>query len=182
MGANEYQQALREARLPARHLAKREFNGDEWRATFEHVKGMIGNGVIIGLCGGRGTGKTQLAVEIARGMLGARTCRYAKAIEIFMSLRGSFRDGGNEEQAVASWCAPALLVIDEAHVRGETAFEDRMLTHVIDKRYDALRDTLLISNQTPDEFVKSLGPSIASRMNESGGLIECTWASYRSAG
>jgi DNA replication protein DnaC len=135
--------------------------------------------VVVGLCGGRGTGKTQMVVEIARGLLGKKPVRYTKAVEIFISLRGAFRDGGDEESIISSWCKPDLLIVDEAHVRGETAFEDMMLTHIVDKRYDGMKDTILISNQTADEFAKSLRVSITSRMNESGGMIECQWPSYR---
>ena len=76
---------------------------------------------------------------------------------------------------------PNLLVIDELAVRGETPYEDRVLTHILDSRYDAKRDTILISNQEPQNFTAIIGDSIRDRMHETGGIIECTWDSFRRA-
>jgi DNA replication protein DnaC len=76
---------------------------------------------------------------------------------------------------------PGLLVIDELQERGETAFEDRLLTHLIDARYGAKRPTILIANLSKDELGKSLGPSIVDRASENGRRIDFTWNSYRRA-
>jgi hypothetical protein len=62
-------------------------------------------------------------------------------------------------------------VIDECQERGETDWENRLLTYIVDKRYAQLRDTVLISNQTKDQFCKSMGSSIISRMQETGGSL-----------
>ena len=74
---------------------------------------------------------------------------------------------------------PQLLVIDEAQERGESDWESRMLTHVVDKRYFLQRDTLLISNLKLDEFKASIGTSICSRLIETGGAILADWPSFR---
>ena len=64
-------------------------------------------------------------------------------------------------------------------VRGETEFENRVLDNLVDLRYDAGLDTILISNQTREEFGKPLGLTIISRIHESGDIIECKWESFR---
>jgi DNA replication protein DnaC len=74
---------------------------------------------------------------------------------------------------------PDLLVIDEFQERGETAFENRMLNHLLDLRYGDLTDTLLIANLEPEELVESVGESITERLREAGGIIECNWPSFR---
>jgi DNA replication protein DnaC len=65
--------------------------------------------------------------------------------------------------------------------RGETPWEDRLLTHLIDRRYASEKDTLLITNQSKESFIQSIGPSAASRIVEVGGIVTCDWPSYRKA-
>jgi DNA replication protein DnaC len=72
-----------------------------------------------------------------------------------------------------------MLVIDEAQERGGTPWEDRILNHIIDRRYAAMIPTIIIANAKPDALVASLGESIADRMRETGGIIEITGTSHR---
>lgn len=140
----------------------------------------MGTGFIVALLGGRGVGKTQMAVAACREMAEReKSFLYCTAMDIFLDIKDSFRKGGSERDALKNFIRPALLVIDEVQERGETPWEDRLLTHIIDKRYAAERDTLLISNQTKDAFVESIGQSVASRIAEAGGIAVFDWASFR---
>jgi DNA replication protein DnaC len=151
-------------------------------------------GRIVALLGPRGTGKTQAAqnaigatlntIHGFDGRLFKATPRYTSAAKIFRAIRdaqkrGRDDDGLNEAQTVASFVNPPILVIDEAHERGETDFENRTLNEIIDDRYAARRTTILISNLSRAEFAKSIGPSIVSRIHECGETIECNWPSFR---
>jgi DNA replication protein DnaC len=185
--------------FPDRHSQVTELRGVEWQAAYEKALGIAQSGGIIVAWGQRGTGKTQIAYEIARnGVFNdpyfpivkkdgftmpqhARPCIYAKAMDIFIDLKNGFGrpDEPSEKQIIAKLIDAAFLVIDEAHVRGETKYEDDKLTHIIDKRYDAMRPTMLITNLTNKDFAAQLSPSILSRIAEIGGGIECNWQSYR---
>lgn len=162
--------------------------------------------MLVALIGIRGTGKTQIGVDLIRGVCEAEAekpkrqgsydtpapeggwrretpARYVKAISLFVELRSAFRDGGpGEEAAIAPFCAVPLLVIDEIHERGNTAWEDRMLVHIVDRRYDAMLDTVLIGNVAPDQLQAQLGDSIVSRIQECGRVITCDWPSFRAKG
>lgn len=72
-----------------------------------------------------------------------------------------------------------VLAIDEVHDCDDQKASRRVLTDLIDRRYSALRHTILISNQTASEFAASVGDSIMSRLNENGAVIECAWESFR---
>ena len=73
-----------------------------------------------------------------------------------------------------------LLIIDEIHeVSEDSKHKDRILTDLLDTRYAAKRDTILISNQSAEEFARTTNPSILSRLNEHGGIISCDWQSFR---
>jgi DNA replication protein DnaC len=185
--------------FPDRHSLVTELRGAEWQAAYEKALGIAQSGGIIVAWGQRGTGKTQIAYEIARNGIfhdpyfpivkkdgftmpqHARPCIYTKAMDIFIDLKNGFGrpDEPSEKQIIAKLIDAAFLVIDEAHVRGETKYEDDKLTHIIDKRYDAMRPTMLITNLTNKDFAAQLSPSILSRIAEIGGGIECNWQSYR---
>lgn len=154
----------------------------EWELAYDRVLDAHRSnaGSMIVLWGIRGTGKTQLATRAAIASFPAELCLYRKASDIFREIRESYRVGGPSEGAVfASFLKPVLLVIDEAQERGESAFEDRVLTHILDKRYDDLKHTIVISNLKKDELAKSLGSSVVSRIHEIGEAIECNWKSFR---
>lgn len=109
-----------------------------------------------------------------------RPCRYAKAMDLFLDIKATYgREDICERDVIDEYRQPLLLVLDEASVRGETEWEDRMLVHLIDHRYDDEHDTLLLANMTPEQFRETMGPSISDRLRETGGVIECDWPSFR---
>lgn len=168
----------RQASMPAPRLY-----GQQWKAKGSSIAQRFGDGFLIALLGESGTGKTQMAVSLAAIYRG--TVRYTKALRFFLELhaaRNNARGDGHrsEIQVVDAHAEPGLLVIDEAGERGETEWEDRMLAFLIDERYAHRRDTLLIANQRREAFLESVGPRIASRLQETGGIVLCDWPSYRS--
>ena len=172
---------LEKANIPIRHRNNPPLFGDGWMARYRAIEERIGTGFIIGLIGQRGTGKTQLAVQIAKATAKyGNTVRYTTAMGFFIDIKETFDDGKKSERhVIEEHTRPSLLIIDEVQERGQTPWEDRLLTHLIDKRYSSQRDTLIISNQTKETFLSSLGESVASRINETGGVMNCDWASYR---
>jgi DNA replication protein DnaC len=172
--------------------------GDSWLTAFDKAKRVIERGSILILHGTRGAGKTRMAYESAISTNlpkdktghfdGIRTYRkttakYTTAMGFFLDVRATFTKKANktERDIVDSLTDPALLVIDEIQERSESAWENRLLTHVLDSRYSSMRPTIIIANLTSAELAASLGPSIMDRIHEGGGHIEFTWPSYRRA-
>lgn len=170
---------------PARHALRTVFDPEakEWQTALEKLKARLGTGFIVGLVGIRGPGKTQLGVELMRESTKAlRSAYYCTAMDYFMHIKDAFQNDSEKSQQEAQkfFVKPKLLVLDEVHVRSGSSWEDNMLTDLIGKRYNAVLDTVLISNQTLPEFQASVGPSIMDRLNETGGCITCSWKSFRS--
>lgn len=183
------------AGFPARHLATPVKHDNAWGEAYRHALAQVGTGCILVLSGLRGTGKTRMALSLARYVLSkgpglyahtdgrATGVRYMRAMDLFLDLRAAFHKSDHTEKEVLQTInRKAFLVIDEVQERGGSDWEDRILTNVIDSRYGAMLDTVLITNTKYDEFVKSVGPSIHSRINETGTFIDCTWESFRKAG
>lgn len=136
------------------------------------MKNRLGQGGIHAFCGPRGTGKTQMAVELIRAFIREkqRESLYQTVMDFFMALKQTYNSKGeSSEQIVISRLArPSLLILDEFHERSETEWENMMFTHLIDRRYRTMRDTIIISNQTPEMFSQSVGHSVIDRIVETG--------------
>ena len=173
-----------------RHLRPFASKSQAWDAAFAKVKARIANpdGSLVFLCGNRGNGKTQLGQAAVAHYLDDvydpnRNGKplYDRAMGFYLEVRASFKKESRltELAALIPYVKSGLLVLDEINVRGETPWEDKLLTHMIDCRYADCRHTILISNLGPEAMVASVGESIADRLRETGGVIECTWPSFR---
>jgi DNA replication protein DnaC len=172
------------AHCPKRHLRKQwtdlDFTGD-WGQKLTQVKGMIGKGFMAALVGLHGNGKTQFGVEVLReSAQQLRTGLFTSATAFFMDIKAAYKDKNTdaEKDVIARYCKPQTLIIDEMSKRGETEWENRLLFHLINERYNEDLDTLMMANQDKDEFIESIGPAMTRRLNETGGLIECKWSAF----
>jgi len=176
--------------LPTRHRDRVDAKPGPWADKLADLVAMEGSGFIVALLGNRGTGKTQMAAEMIRHRMrhaDKYQCQYVRAMDVFLQLKASYgQDGPREIDVLNGFAKPHLLVIDEAHERGATDWEDRMLTYLIDKRYGAMKDTVLISNvgegterAIQEQFRTMIGESIYSRLIETGGVVTCGWESFR---
>jgi DNA replication protein DnaC len=163
-------------------------------------------GGIVCLVGPRGTGKTHLACATlnylnawSSNLTGEIFCNvqrrryrpwgeYWRALDMFTAIKASFGGKGisgweqpNQKEIIARWTNAACLVIDETQVRSDTAWEDSIITNLVDQRYADLRPTILISNLTVDAFMRSIGDSIESRVIEDGQIVVADWPSFRDA-
>lgn len=166
----------------------------QWVGWLADAMRHLGTGSIVVLYGSRGSGKTKIACMLMEEALHRRysqhdeewrlryKCpKYVHVMEFFLSIRAAYQKDAsvNETDAIKAFTKPSLLVIDEVHERGETEWEDRMLRHVIDKRYAEMVDTVLIGNKEKDVLMESMGKSVASRIAECGTFIECKGVNWR---
>jgi len=153
----------------------------EWNEQWEKLNSGIGKAIIAVIIGSRGAGKTQLAVcAIRAACKKGLSAKYAKALNFFLDIRETYhKEDKSEKEVLGSYCDPALLVIDAIENRSESEFENLLLNHLIDMRYDQLKDTILIGNLDETKFAASMGPSIIDRIHECGIKIICNWKSFR---
>lgn len=167
--------------LPARYRGEWDRpDNNPWHATFGKVMSGISDGGIIALIGPRGTGKTRLAAEAMRNAA-PREGIYATAMALFLRIRETFGKKSRESEAdiVRELSKCPLLILDEIQERGNTPWEDRLLTHIMDARYGAMRPTIIIANLTAEALAEQLGESIVSRLHETGGVLEIDGPSHR---
>lgn len=151
-----------------------------WLAKARELRGILESDSIFVLCGERGPGKTHMACALINECITrGKSARYAKLTDYVNEVKSSFGGTRNIQALEREWKAPFLLVLDEEQERFGTVTEHIYVTRLIDLRYDALRPTLIISNQSAQALESSLGASIVSRATDGGGVIECDWPSVR---
>lgn len=145
------------------------------------VKTLLDKAGMYVLLGNRGSGKTWMACALAKEFCRqGRLAIYLEAMDFFIALQETYGEGkANPSDIERKYEKPELLILDAMEERGDTAWSDRMLTRLINKRYSAQKSTLLISNEREELFNKRVGESIVDRIRDEGGKIECNWPSLR---
>lgn len=140
-----------------------------------------GGGLV--LCGKPGTGKTHLACAIAMHVVGqGRAARFMTVIQAVREVKETYRRDASrtEQEAIDSFCAPDLLILDEVGVQWGSDAEKLILFEIINGRYAAMRPTILISNLQESELGAYIGDRAVDRMREGGGaVVAFDWESYR---
>jgi len=142
------------------------------------------------LLGKVGTGKTHLACAILQCIV--RNHGFSGLIvtaeSITQAVTDSFRNnsGPTKTDLINELASVDLLVIDEVgvhSVRPGKDFTPSLLHETIDRRYQLVKPTILVSNQKPEDLHSFIGPRAADRLRENGGLLApFTWKSARSGG
>jgi DNA replication protein DnaC len=203
--------ALHPIVLPSRHARQNvEHTNKEWSAAFRGISERLAENedAMFALLGKRGTGKTQLSVELIRHMARCRAeasamslenlerwawlssgfpvrngfALYSNTMDFFLRLRKTYQPDSEEKEddVLQRYISPSLLILDEAHDRRESDWENQMFTYLVDHRYQsANKQTIFIANQSAAEFERSIGASIADRIHECGAIVECNWKSFR---
>lgn len=167
---------------PKRHVQTATVKEGPWGDKYRAIATMLGSGCMIALIGGRGSGKTQMAVQLMKVVTqNLNSARFMTAVEFFMSIKETYKRDSEESEndILREFTNPALLVIDEIGKRGGSDWENNLLFELLNRRYNELKDTIMIDNRSKSDFIETIGPSIASRMSENGGIIECNWQSFR---
>jgi DNA replication protein DnaC len=170
-----------ECNVPARYRDPWERPTDpDWVLKFSTCNEIINQKGMLVLIGDRGTGKTRMAAELMRERVPARM-HYDTAMGIFLRIRQSYAKKGEDTELkiVESLVTTRLLVIDEIQERSNSEWEDRILTHVMDRRYGETRPTIIIGNLTAQSIAENLGESVVSRIQETGGIVKMTGKSHR---
>lgn len=171
------------ASAPKRHREAKELSMQgPWAENLSRLKQRVGTGILVAMIGTRGGGKTQMCVELMRHLADKGFfVRFTTCMELLMRFKASYKSSSerSEFDVMEEFCKPKLLIIDEVARRGETDWENNLLFELINQRYGDMRDTILTCNLTKEELAGSMGPSIVSRMLETGGVMECNWESYR---
>ena len=119
--------------------------------------------------GKNGTGKTHLAMCLAKD--GAT---YKRLPDIFREVRMNFE---RETEILDNYGKTKLLIIDEIGRQKFSDFEINLFFEIIDRRWNNVRNTTLITNLTQQEFTEIYGLAIIDRLRPV--IVNFNWQSMR---
>lgn len=135
------------------------------------------------LCGAPGTGKTHLACAMVQYCLEyGKSVRKANVMQIVRNIKSTWSKDSEhvEEDVISFYSERDLLVIDEIGVQFGSDTERMYIFDIINRRYDAVLPTVLISNLDIDALRVEIGERVIDRLREdSGKLLLFTGVSWR---
>ena len=186
-----FRKEMKTALIPTRFVEKSLDNftvKDAWQAQAKaKVKNYIDNleqfadqGRSLIFLGNVGTGKTHLAVSLLKAFLQkGGSGVFLSVSDLILDIRDSWGKGSVKEK-IELYASADLLVLDEVGVQAGTENERQILFSIINRRYNEVKPTVLISNLNIDAFKDFVGKRIFDRLKENGGdLIAFTGNSYR---
>lgn len=138
--------------------------------------------------GKSGTGKNHIAVSLIKHIIfeEQKTGLIIKASKIVRSIKETWNGCGmKESQVINEYTSTDLLVIDEIGVQYGAPFGKKILSEIIDDRYEDKKPTILITNHTLKELSEILNDPSVDRFKENKfhkTVITFDWNSYRGTG
>ena len=173
------EEATRDAKIPARFREKTIENyivKDEWQRPIkaqivsyaEDIVSNIEKGRCIVMSGGVGTGKTHLSVGILKKVIEkGGTGIFLSVADLIDDIRGTW--GGKSTEKVKLYTECDLLVLDEVGVQAGTENERQIIFSVINKRYNDVKPSILLTNLDPSAFKSYVGQRVFDRLKENDG-------------
>lgn len=122
------------------------------------------------ICTGEmGTGKTHLAMCLVK-----EGAKYWRLPDIFRAVR---KDFNKEDELLDELGNYNFLIIDEIGRQKFSDFENNLFFEIIDRRYNKLKNTMLITNLTIEEFIELYPQAILDRLQAT--ILDFKWESYR---
>ncbi len=129
------------------------------------------------LAGNAGTGKSHLSVAIAKFAIdNGHTTLFTTVGMMLDKINGGDWHKGT---IIENYTVPDLLILDEA-TSGLNSVEQANLFKVINRRYELMKSTIILTNLSMDELKTVLGERITDRLRDNNGIaLYFTWKSYR---
>lgn len=129
-----------------------------------------------------GTGKSHLAAAIMLQLVDRYAVRYTTCMAMIRAVRDTWRRDSeiSERQILRLLCEELdLLVVDEVGAQYGTDGEQNLIFEVMDRRYSAMRPTILLTNQDKDGFKAFVGDRVFDRLRETSRWVAFDWPSHR---
>lgn len=140
---------------------------------YDH-KGMV-------FCGNTGTGKTHLAVGMIKQLAKDKhDALLVSVMDMIREIRRAYSERQfTEQELIEKFVDPDLLFIDEIGVQLGTEAEKVTLYDVINKRYEEMKPTIILSNLEREKVREYIGARSYSRIINGGIVLSFDWNDYR---
>lgn len=161
------------------YLCITKLYADKWPDRLANGGGLV-------MCGKPGTGKNHLALAIAKHVVinHQSSAIFTTALRVARAFKSTWAKSSEitESDVIKIYTSPDLLIMDEIGVQFGSDTEKLIIFEIINTRYEQMKPTIIISNQTKEELIEFIGERVIDRMNDGGGCtLSFTWDSYRGA-
>ena len=141
----------------------------------------MGESVI--LTGPAGTGKDHLLMGLMRCAIEPHmySVDWRDGGWMYQEIKSAIKDNRTYE-LIDRFCEPQILTLSDPTPDGDelTAYENRILRNIIEKRYSKSLVTWITTNvSSTDESDESFGATVADRLRHNSLVLQCDWQSYR---
>ena len=140
------------------------------------------DGISVILSGKVGNGKTHLACATANYIIAnfGKTALFLSVVDAFSKIKATYTKKSEitEINVINQFSMVDLLILDEFGIQIGSEHEKMLLFRIINKRYENLKPTILISNLSPAE-IKNFEERIFDRLKENGILLSFSSESNR---
>jgi len=149
------------------------------KAKQEFLINHLRSGRSVVMYGNNGTGKTHLAFSAIKEQIAlGKSCAYILAPELFDEIRSSFGDN-RIKGIIERYASYDYLVVDEVDKTYGSPTEFINLYRIINRRYEDMKPTVLITNGKKENIIEIIGRSSYERVVEDGTAVEMDWESHR---
>lgn len=151
----------------------------------DNFKTMRALGKWLLFAGNSGTGKTHLAVSVAKEALkSGYTVKYVKTSRLIQKVKDNWANHSmRESEIIDSFVTVDLLILDEIGTQFGSKTEQDILYNVLDGRYEERKPLIATTNLPYEKFKAIVGPRISDRfldVRTSNEVVIFNWESYRS--
>ncbi len=129
-----------------------------------------------------GTGKTHLACAIANAVIQQGSAAlFTTVSDALRSIKRAYGDASMSElDAINALVEPRLMILDEVGMAYDTDHSKSLIFDLMNKRYEAMRPTILLTNLDAAALRQHLGDRVTDRLREGGGkFVSFNWTSHR---
>lgn len=141
---------------------------------------VLRHGQCLTLMGPPGTGKTHALSAVCNyAVKKGCSALYRTADGLLQDAKSSFAEG-DEQKVLDKFVDVDVLAIDEIGRHQDTDYARKTLFHILDKRYQKCRPTLVATNLGKAQWDELMGSALLERLKDGGGLtLTMMWPSLR---